>query len=919
MGRTAGVLVDWLLVTVASMLVMALVYPDMLVSAQVRFTAGHDGAVPFQSAWLHAGYFLRGGVQLWNRLDQVNHAYLHLSLGFQGLAPIVEGWLFSLFGGAVARPGEVFQHFHPVAFFTLAALFRTAGGLALLSLYPVPRWARLLTLLLANTLLSVQTWSGVIAGFLFSLLPLVLYFLILFFRRVSLATALWVVLALGLAFAQAPLLAVGYFYLPVHFFLLSTLVAFGWWRWRGRHRDGPGAQVAAPPSGWRGTAPLLIGCAALAVVLALDLDYLHLLTRTFFIADSGLSGSQGRFDQIFAPLSYMTKPPPGPDIGDLFAHVLDFTENRWWLSWPFIGAGCLGLALIGLTHGRHRERWLYAATLLLLVLAQAPRNWTSVGLPAHLITAFTDPFAFLIAHTHMSMMLMPFFLIVPIGLGLAALWRRAGQGEAPQGEGAADGVAAMLLAAGALAALLMLPTAAAATAAAIFLALLLCLMAPRIAVLSRGPRLKRLALAVPLAAAAGDLCGYSVYLKQVPYTGDRILPRSFEGLETADGPRINPVVVDYQNPATLVFPLHLRVEPPPTTPSTDPGFPSKNAVYFYAPTYAAAFFNTVFMERQFVRPHLYEIRHIRYAQAGDYVGQPDDRPADDKAIAPLLKGDDRALFFAPVAVSAERLGPAALLAAGAARWAVSLEDPGGGAVPGTLAALPDGPPLPPQSARQQSYSLALGDAVAERRREPALAAEGSFTEYDFPLPKGFPGYMATSLFSADRRELRLFAGDRELAPAQGYLIRPFTFDVRNVATDRLVVALPPGLPAGTALRLVVRLDGFLDDVKPNRNDTTGLEVEAPADGWLVWRNPWEDGWQATLDGRPAPVYIADRTAMAVQVPAGRHKVVFAYKPKGWTRRLVEAHLVASPLLALVVLGMALTGAAAGLGLPRRAP
>ncbi|SNS41722.1 hypothetical protein SAMN06265365_1742, partial [Tistlia consotensis] len=42
----------------------------------------------------------------------------------------------------------------------------------------------------------------------------------------------------------------------------------------------------------------------------------------------------------------------------------------------------------------------------------------------------------------------------------------------------------------------------------------------------------------------------------------------------------------------------------------------------------------------------------------------------------------------------------------------------------------------------------------------------------------------------------------------------------------------------------------------------------------------------------------------------------AYKPASsgsWTRRLVQAHLFASPLLALLVLGMTLAGAAGGPG------
>ncbi|SME98877.1 membrane protein YfhO [Tistlia consotensis] len=920
--RFAPIVLEWLLVATGSMLVMALVYPDLLVTAQVRFTAGHDSMIPYQSAWVQAGYLLRGGMQLWNRFDQVNHAYLHLSTGFQGLTPIVEGWLFSLFGGGLARPGEAFQHFHPVAFNVLATLFRTAGGLALLGLYPVPRWARVLALLLANTLLATQAYDGMMAGFLYSLTPLVLYLLILFFRRVSPATLLWAVLGLGFAFAQMPLVAVGYFYLPIHLFAVCCLLAFGWWAFRARRVGEARPAVAAPALRGPAGLALALGCGAFAVILAMDLDYLGLLKSTFYLTGSGLGGTHGRFDQLFSPFAYLAGRYNGPDLAPLASEVLDFTVNRWWLSWQLIGAASLGLSLIGLTHGRHRERWLYAAAFGLTILSQLPRQELA-GLPAHLVIAFTDPFAFLIRSSQMSTMLIGYFLIVPTGLGLATLWRRAQETEVSRKGWLADAVATAVLLAGAVFAATALPTAAAIESAAVFAGLTLCLLAPRIGPLRVGVRPRALAVALPLAAVAADLWGYSLYLERVPYTGDRIQPRSFEGLEASDGRQINPVVIDYQNPATLAFPRHVRVAPYPVTPSTDPGFfVIDYAVYFVDQCYIGAYFDTVFLNREFKHPNLYELRHRSYAAASEkIVGEADWRDREQKALYPLLKADDRALFFAPVAVAADKVGPAELVAADAGRWAVSLEDPAGGKVPSVQEALPAAAPvLPPQPEEQRDFDLTVGDAVARRPRAPGLATAGGFVEYDFPLPKGFPAYMATNLFTADRDSIRLWLDGQELAPAQGYLIRPFTFDVRNVATDRLVVALPADQPPGSRLLLSVTIDGLLKDVRPNRNDVTGLEVQAPADGWLVWRAPYDDGWQATLDGEPVPVYIADRTAMAVRVPAGRHKVVFAYRSAAsdaWTRRLVEAHLFASPLLGLLMIALCLWGTSAGFGWSNR--
>ena len=194
------------------------------------------------------------------------------------------------------------------------------------------------------------------------------------------------------------------------------------------------------------------------------------------------------------------------------------------------------------------------------------------------------------------------------------------------------------------------------------------------------------------------------------------------------------------------------------------------------------------------------------------------------------------------------------------------------------AALTPPPGLAPVRDEQRTFSLTLTGARQRARviRPVEALPPETFVEYSLPLPDGFPRYMATNLFSADRDSIRLRIGNRELAPAQGHLIRSDTFDVRNVETDRLVVALPAEQPVDTRMTLSVSTDGLLKDVEPNRNDATGLHVVAPTDGWLVWRTPYEDGWQAMINGRAVPISIANRTSMAVPVTAGQNDVLMSY-------------------------------------------
>jgi hypothetical protein len=75
-------------------------------------------------------------------------------------------------------------------------------------------------------------------------------------------------------------------------------------------------------------------------------------------------------------------------------------------------------------------------------------------------------------------------------------------------------------------------------------------------------------------------------------------------------------------------------------------------------------------------------------------------------------------------------------------------------------------------------------------------------------------------------------------------------------------------PAG-AVRLVSR-----------RSSRVELSTDALADRLLVFFDAFEEGWTAAVDGAPADVFRADTAFRALKIPAGRHRVVFAYRPPG---------------------------------------
>jgi hypothetical protein len=88
-----------------------------------------------------------------------------------------------------------------------------------------------------------------------------------------------------------------------------------------------------------------------------------------------------------------------------------------------------------------------------------------------------------------------------------------------------------------------------------------------------------------------------------------------------------------------------------------------------------------------------------------------------------------------------------------------------------------------------------------------------------------------------------------------------------------------------------------------------IDAVAPRGGWLLLSDTWYPGWEATVDGRPAPVLRANVAHRAVPLSPGNHRVVFSFRPASTARGF-----------ALSAAGMILLlGGAAGLLIKKRRP
>jgi hypothetical protein len=84
---------------------------------------------------------------------------------------------------------------------------------------------------------------------------------------------------------------------------------------------------------------------------------------------------------------------------------------------------------------------------------------------------------------------------------------------------------------------------------------------------------------------------------------------------------------------------------------------------------------------------------------------------------------------------------------------------------------------------------------------------------------------------------------------------------------------PPELSGSAAPEESVRI---ADESDPDR---LSLAVELVAPGLVVIADTYHPGWQATVDGRPAPIFPADVLFRAVEVGAGAHAIELSYEPR----------------------------------------
>lgn len=402
---------------ISSLVAASLIFPDLLVHHRHSFVWAHDPEAPMQNIFALINQWTHGGVSLFDHFDQFNFVYTQLTSGMYTVVNIILAGVYILISPFLSLPAEGFHHIYSFGFQALNVLLRTVGGYLLLKRLGVRPWAMVVALVMLNTVLTIPMYFGLLTNNLYSYLLLLVYFIWAFFDGFRLRDLLGAALVLTVAIANSPEYAVGYFYMVVHFFIISCLVLScieGSWR----------KFPSVIKSIQHGKNEVFV---ALGVAFLIMLPWVWmavLLSKDFFIAGSGMDGTHGRLANIFSPMQYFV--PMDQYVMPLSKYIpssIDFTQSRWEDMWVFTGTGVFVLSGVALVFSANRAKWVFAAAIILVILSNAPIDPKSPLSLAHWINALTNPFHFLLRSFHMPVLMMPVLFTPLIGLGLEVIAR----------------------------------------------------------------------------------------------------------------------------------------------------------------------------------------------------------------------------------------------------------------------------------------------------------------------------------------------------------------------------------------------------------------------------------------------------------------------------------------------------------------
>ncbi len=836
-----------------AVVVGALLFPERFILFNASFVDYTDSMLSYAGAFYVTNSLLHGGIQLWDRFDQMPLTFFQLNFAMYKFSNVLTALLYAPLSLFSKEPAHLFHSLFSAVFIYSALCVRIVSVYLLLSLFVRQRWILIFATVYGAAVLVPQFMMGVSTNIIYSLFPLMMYSLLRFidaleFDHLILFVAIW-----AYCVATDLFCGLGYLYQALHFIVLPSMVWAGW-RHKGKLNDVLKRWTKAHTK----KTVLVVVLAALMIA-----PTVYLIKTNYHDYEFGMDNS--RMKNPFSVSAYFTRPAAWAPQNDFLKRSLDFTENLWALSWMYIGAGAIFFTLLGFFAMKDSRKWILGAALLLFFFINSPRDAGGLSALAHWINALTNPLKFLPRSFHMSCALLLPFVILPLAAaGFSWFWERfIEQKKEGQQNDFPLRLAAWLFLIIGICVYASLPLAAKnhlliCTGAIVFIWVIRTWVHGRM-----GRIIAVMALALLFAA---DGWGMSRYVRglldTVLTTPRRVLTRGDVGL----------VNLDYQNPRILpvreYYALSLHKQEDTYLFSSGANMPG--LVFRYT-------------------------NHLRYYQPiSNYLPRHAafSKWVDDKgAMLYYLQQDPRMMFLASTAVNNGGDNFQTVLARGLARSVAVIE--GNKNLPDIV---PDLPALDPTVNELKQISIPWSEVNFKR--------QGNFKIGSFAMPKDLARYYASTFLTPDERLFHLEHNGAAFKTAQGNLVVPMAFDVNNARDGWVSFAVLKDFSAsgeGLTFAYPIRPKTGMTDVVTNTMDDFGFVYTADRDGWLIVHQPFDTKWKVYLDGKKTDFYKANKSFIGIPIAQGQHTVLLRYWPHTPVRFLLGISIIVSVLFLFWIL------------------
>jgi hypothetical protein len=841
-----------LLHSILSYFFLILIYPDFFLTGSIRFTSSHTVANSFQAALMHTKYVNNLNFEFWSFYDQSNHTFTHLAQGFHTFLAIIEAFFYNLF--SFFSSSNFFQIYHSVFSQFICIFFRTVGIVLILDLYKTNKFLYFILITSINVLISSIINIGYEAGWLYSLLPILIYYLIVFLKKNNIVPLIFFLVFYIFAFSQSPLLAMGYFFLPFHFIFTIYILFFFYNFFFRKNLIFNSAYANFFDFNIKLNRFYYLLIISIIVIILFNFSYFLILNKTYALTGSlGYYGiEESRFDRIFNPVKYFKSfivnfrcvnghnPAGECSTFGLLTYLLNFKNNEWYHAPAFIGSSVVLISLIGLIFSKNYEKWYFALVVVYIVALQGPRDvlFFDINFYANLINAFLNPFSFLIQHTHMTLLMLPFFLMPLFIMGTNFIYEKMFVKK--------NLYKVFIFF---LINILILTYVFKINLEnnVIFLYFIIFAILFLILLLGKKNLIKKIKILLIAFCFLLDSYALKIYLNNISFSGERI------GQIKVDIPnRPGSHFIDFPNPKISENSFEfLQLVPKITKLNSEETSTQKKSIddlYFSRQLYIGEFYKKIFFWRYLEKPIIYELRPKIYSDIHFFK--------DTKYFKSQLN------FFNYYLDSIDT---------GSLNYLDFLEN--SEYFDNYIYLSNYKKDFFKKSKIYKEKDFEYKNIKINNKDITVVKKDNYKTLYKFKLSEEIPNYINSSIFS-DKDSTSLFVNNKKLTLTQGDLKEVNTFNI-NYVSDRYVYFYLINNLTPSSINLSF-LNFPLIKTFHRKGDSFSFNLEIPNTGWLLLKFPFDSNWTATVDGKKIEIHNANKFWTGFKFEKGNHTLELKY-------------------------------------------